>query len=343
MQTPDQMHKDCAKVSVEPFNRLVKLAARAFYDDNPGMAVVVLDALTRRQWVREEDLARDLKLHPKKLSQILHSLEEEKLVTRDHLHTHSYCCLHYSQVYDVVRYKLHRMKKELKDGPDNWNTVQGYVCTGCKRRCNVLDAFQLISLTGQGLHCKNCNVALVAKSDKLSANEMGDGNDTARRLRRLQEMEEQLKPLLEQLNVVENLPCPEFGALQEWEARTSAAHRAANGNASGNDPSNSSRGYGGAPLPFIPDIELPGAARKILPSWMTMQGMNVLNDLRDELRGEATIDRQDGMKSELEDDDDDFEWVEAPPTGMATETYRLHDFDLNVPAAEEDEIDWEYC
>lgn len=49
-------------MSVEPFNRLVKLAARAFYDDitskgdnqpknarsdNRGIAVVVLDALTR--------------------------------------------------------------------------------------------------------------------------------------------------------------------------------------------------------------------------------------------------------------------------------------------------------
>jgi transcription initiation factor TFIIE subunit alpha len=48
--------------SMEPFNRLVRLAARAFYDDismkgdnqpktsrgdNRGMAVVVLDALTR--------------------------------------------------------------------------------------------------------------------------------------------------------------------------------------------------------------------------------------------------------------------------------------------------------
>ncbi|RRT45946.1 hypothetical protein BHE74_00009878 [Ensete ventricosum] len=49
-------------MSMEPFNRLVKLAARAFYDDvtikgenqpktgrgdNRGMAVIVLDALTR--------------------------------------------------------------------------------------------------------------------------------------------------------------------------------------------------------------------------------------------------------------------------------------------------------
>ena len=115
--------------------RLVKLAARAFYDDittkgdnqpktgrsdNRGIAVVVLDALTRfvllsksskarfsifflflvvvelrllifcfywicrRQWVREEDLAKDLKLHSKQLRRTLRFFEEEKLVTRDH-------------------------------------------------------------------------------------------------------------------------------------------------------------------------------------------------------------------------------------------------------------------
>ncbi|EXC28061.1 hypothetical protein L484_022297 [Morus notabilis] len=80
-------------------NVLVKLAARAFYDDittkgenqpkngrsdNRGIAVVVLDALARRQWVREEDLAKDLKLHSKQLRRTLRFFEEEKLVTRDH-------------------------------------------------------------------------------------------------------------------------------------------------------------------------------------------------------------------------------------------------------------------
>ena len=59
----------------EPYNLLVKLDMRAFYDDittkvdaQPnsrrsdirGIAVVVLDALTKWQWVREEDLAKEL-------------------------------------------------------------------------------------------------------------------------------------------------------------------------------------------------------------------------------------------------------------------------------------------
>ncbi|KAE8654918.1 General transcription factor IIE subunit 1 isoform 3 [Hibiscus syriacus] len=180
-------------MSIEPFNRLVKLAARAFYDnvttkgdnqpkmgrgDNRGIAVVVLDALTRRQWVREEDFAKELKLHSKQLRRILRLFEEEKLVTRDHrretakgakiysaavaatvdnqvggkegeekikLHTHSYCCLDYAQIYDVVRYRLYRMKKK-KDELEDKNTVQEYVCPGCGKRYNALDALRLVSL-----------------------------------------------------------------------------------------------------------------------------------------------------------------------------------------------------
>lgn len=84
-------------------------------------------------------------------------------------HTHSYCCLNYPQVcfmslllivfsslfyllnsdcpvryltctssllqiYDVVRYKLHRMKKKLKDELEDKNTVQEYGCPNCQRK-----------------------------------------------------------------------------------------------------------------------------------------------------------------------------------------------------------------
>ncbi|KAI3972883.1 hypothetical protein MKX01_019541 [Papaver californicum] len=143
------------------------------------------------------------------------------------LHTHSYCCLDYSQIYDVVRYELHHIKKKLKDELDCRDTVQDYLCPGCERRYNALDALQLISPTGETFHCGNCNGDL-----KLAADEMGDGDDNARRRRR---------------EKVQNLPCPEFGILQDREARASAAHCAANGDASGNDPSKSSQGYGGTP------------------------------------------------------------------------------------------------
>ncbi|KAA0058049.1 general transcription factor IIE subunit 1 [Cucumis melo var. makuwa] len=369
-------------MSIEPFNRLVKLAARAFYDDittkgdnqpktgrsdNRGIAVVVLDALTRRQWVREEDLAKNLKLHSKQLRRTLRFLEEEKLITRDHrretakgakifsaavaatadgqhqtkegdekikMHTHSYCSLDYAQIYDVVRYRMHRMKKKLKDELEDKNTVQEYICPNCSRRYTALDALRLISFEDEYFHCENCNGELVAESDKLAAVQGGDGDDNARKRRHeklkdmLQKMEAQLKPLVEQLTRVKDLPVPEFGTLLAWEARASAAARGVNGDLNGNDPSKSSQGYGGTPMPFVGETKVEVAfsgaegkgvdvkseskntGLKVLPPWMIKQGMNLTKEQRGEVKDESKTDAgsasaqfSDDKKSLANDDD----------------------------------------
>ncbi|KAL8124145.1 hypothetical protein AgCh_011960 [Apium graveolens] len=346
--------------------------ARAFYDDittrgdnqpksgrtdNKGLAVVVLDALTRRQWVREEDLAKDLKLHTKQLRRILRFFEEEKLVTRDHrketakgakiysaavaatadghqigregegkikLHTHSYCCLDYAQIYDVVRYRMHRMKKKIKDELEDRNTIQEYICPNCKRRYTALDALQLVSFEDEYFHCEHCNGELVVESDKLAAEEMGDGDENARRRRRekfkdmLQKFEGKLKPLMDQLNRVKDLPVPEFKTLQDWEVQAYAAARSY-GNANDNDPSKSSQSYNGTPMPSLGDTKVEVAfsdvgekganARsentsiqtKVLPPWMIKKGMVLTDEQRGEVKGESNMEGASAA-AELSDD-----------------------------------------
>lgn len=63
-------------------------------------------------------------------------------------------------------------------------------------RYNALDALRLISMDDEYFHCENCNGELVAESDKLAAEEGGDGDDNARRRRR-----EKLKDMLQNLEV----------------------------------------------------------------------------------------------------------------------------------------------
>lgn len=347
-------------MSIEPFNRLVKLAARAFYDDittkgdnqpksgrsdNRGIAVVILDALTRRQWVREEDLAKDLKLHTKQLRRTLRFFEEEKLITRDHrkegakgakvynaavaatvdglqngkegddkikMHTHSYCCLDYAQIYDVVRYRLHRMKKKLRDELDNKNTVQEYICPNCGKRYTALDALRLISPEDESFHCESCNGELVAESDKLASQGTADGDDNDRRKRRekledmLHRVEAQLKPLMDQLARVKDLPAPEFGSLQAWEARANAVARGANGDNANDSKSGQGLGFGGTPMPFVGETkvevafsgleekgdiksEVSATPMKVLPPWMIKEGMNLTKEQRGEVKQESNM------------------------------------------------------
>ncbi|CAN6477083.1 unnamed protein product [Victoria cruziana] len=350
--------------SPDSFKRLVRLVARAFYDDvttkgdnqpktgrsdNRGIAVVVLDALTRRQWVKEEDLAKDLKLHSKQLRRTLRFFEEEKLVTRDQRketakgakfhsaavaaagdgqqivkegeekikqHMHSYCCLDYAQIYDVVRYRIHRMKKKLKDELDNRNTIQEYICPNCKRRYSALDALRLISPNDEYFHCENCNAELVAENDNLTTDEIGEGDDNARRRRReklkdmLQKIEVQLKPLMDQLTRVKELQAPYFGTLPEWEAHAIAAGRVVNGDATSLDPSRSSQphAHGGTPMPFVGEtsveVSLSGVeikeedskpaaaatAMKALPPWMIKQGMQLTKEQQGLVKQESKVD-----------------------------------------------------
>ena len=52
------------------------------------------------------------------------------------------------------------------------------------------------------------------------------------------------------------MPVPEFGSLQAWEARASAAGHALNGDSGSNDPSKNSQGYGGTPMPFLGETKV---------------------------------------------------------------------------------------
>lgn len=71
----------------------------------------------------------------------------------------------------------------------------------------------------------------------------------------------QLKPLIDQLARVKDLPVPEFGNLQAWEARAHAAGRSATGDLNASDPSRSSQGFGfgGTPMPYLGET-------KVIPS-----------------------------------------------------------------------------
>ncbi|KAG5049339.1 hypothetical protein JHK85_010442 [Glycine max] len=220
-------HRKLGYLFIDFWCRLVKLAARAFYDDltskgenqpksgrsdNRGIAVVILDALTRRQWVREEDLAKDLKLHTKQLRRTLRFFEEEKIITREYRRETAKGAKMYSaataatvdvqltgkegeeKIYDVVRYRIHRMKKLLKDELDNKNTIEEYICRKCGKRYNALDALRLVSFEDDDFHCESCNGKLEVESDKFVAQEGGDGDENARRWRH-----EKLKDMLQKM------------------------------------------------------------------------------------------------------------------------------------------------
>jgi len=143
--------------------------------DRRGMAVLILDTLTRMQWVKEEDLAARLKLHPKQLRRTLRFLEQELLVRREHRrekppprpnlpeadeaarrpHTYSYCCIDYAQAIDMTRLRLHHMRKKLEDHVQEKAVEQMFVCGVCGRKYSSMDAAYLAM---NGWQCEDCQV-----------------------------------------------------------------------------------------------------------------------------------------------------------------------------------------
>ncbi|KAL3510276.1 hypothetical protein ACH5RR_029677 [Cinchona calisaya] len=94
---------------------------------------------------------RTWKLNPKRLRQILH-LREEKIVNskRYQKKKYCYCCLDYPQIYDVVRYRLHQMKRKMKDQRESKKFVKEYVLC-------------LNTHCGKKVHCDGCRLRLVSK------------------------------------------------------------------------------------------------------------------------------------------------------------------------------------
>ncbi|KAK1274336.1 hypothetical protein QJS04_geneDACA022433 [Acorus gramineus] len=164
----------------------------------------------------------------------------------------------------------------------------------------------------------------------LAAEEMGDADNNARRRRReklkdmLLKIEVQLKPLMDQLARVKDLPAPEFGGLQAWEAANAKAGRASNGDSDVGDSSKTSQGqwYGGTPMPFLGETKdafvkayytaLAERQREQEAATREMQneeGHNMMPSIISNGVSAAPSDRHVGMKSKREDDgDDDIEW-----------------------------------
>ncbi|KAI8554609.1 hypothetical protein RHMOL_Rhmol05G0111000 [Rhododendron molle] len=130
---------------------------------------------------------------------------EKKRLSCSTLITHIVVWTMHRYMMSYVMYRLHRMRKKLKDEIQNKKTVQEYLCPNCGKRYTALDALQLIaSPEDEYFCCESCNGELVADSDNLAAaREMGNGPKDM-----LRKLEEQLKPLVYQLGRVKDLPVP---------------------------------------------------------------------------------------------------------------------------------------
>ncbi|KAA8542302.1 hypothetical protein F0562_023562 [Nyssa sinensis] len=95
--------------------------------------------------------------------------------------------------YLSVCLKKKKRRKEKK-------TKKEYICPNRGKRYTALDALRLVSPDDEYFQCESCNGELVAEGDKFAAQEMGDGDDNARRRHR-----EKLKDMLQKIESLSSL------------------------------------------------------------------------------------------------------------------------------------------
>ena len=172
----------------------------------PGLVEIVVDALTRRQWIREDDLAAALKLNPKQLRRVLRHLETLRVLKRSHVKerqalkeqrlveragmsereaseavekkTASWCCLEYSRIVDTLRFGLKGVKVELERLIAGGTFEESYACKNkeeCGKRFSALDTARLFDVKRGGFVCDTCGTDVVREGEENDEEE--DGND----------------------------------------------------------------------------------------------------------------------------------------------------------------------
>ena len=209
----------------------------------------MLDALTRREWVKEDLLAGELGLHPKQVRKCLRFLAQDQLVVREFRRerggkieapegaeqdgggisnpkgfTHSYSCIDYARCVDVARYRVRKMLDRIRDELDDKGSIQEYACGDCGREYTSFDAVTLmVDPDDFAFRCASCPRGKLV--DKR-------GDDAARRaqkaeLRVFRELlVKQLRPLTSLLQSLEGSQPPDYGTLNEWYMKALAAAKA---------------------------------------------------------------------------------------------------------------------
>jgi transcription initiation factor IIE alpha subunit len=138
------MNSEDAAVKAVVAERLIGTVARCFYGDT---TVVVLDALIREKFIREEEMGPRLRLKEKDWRKVVNQLEEELLiqsekVLMEDMRQPSVYYIDYQMFVDVVRYRIYLMKQKVDSATTQEISEVKYKCPTCKRVIGMTEAMR---------------------------------------------------------------------------------------------------------------------------------------------------------------------------------------------------------
>ena len=122
--------------------KLVKTVSRAMYSDT---VVVVMDALLREKFIREEEMGPRLRLKEKDWRKVTNQMEGELLihhekVLMEDMRQPSVYYIDYQMFVDVVRYRVYLMRRKVNSAQSQEIAEVKYKCPTCKRVIGMTEA-----------------------------------------------------------------------------------------------------------------------------------------------------------------------------------------------------------
>ncbi|KAF9926456.1 hypothetical protein BGZ75_007467 [Mortierella antarctica] len=200
-------------------DQLVYRVCRAFYEPK---YIVVMDVINKLKQVKDEELAHTAKLNRREIHKICGKLKEDRLIkdlTKIEARKpdqrpipNTYYYLDYKIFVDVVKWKIHKMGKEL-DSVMSKQEVEsaGYKCPACLNTYAVVDVMHLLDVETQKFQCPN-------DGNELDDEDVGgddQGQETKTRLR------EHTKPIVDLLKLTDNIVIEQY--TESMAAKNAAA------------------------------------------------------------------------------------------------------------------------
>jgi transcription initiation factor TFIIE subunit alpha len=209
---------------------LVRVVARSLYEDKYA---VLLDILLRDKmystWsdrsnlfsISDEGVAERMQLMVKDVGKIAAKLKEDRLIKsevrlesrgpEERPFNRTFYYIDLATFADVVKYRLHMMRKTLEDRVKNDVNEKGYHCPRCNRTYSVMDVGKLFHPTTNELHCEVCSAELQSVDQSMLS------TDSSRQSKLI----EQTNHILRLLRRIDEFHIPRFDPIEYLKARDS--------------------------------------------------------------------------------------------------------------------------
>lgn len=213
--------------------KLIQTIARAFYNDD---VIIVLDALVREKYIREEELGPRLRLPQRKVREVIAILMEKEMFvkyedvaiaditiadsltnkssTTDRRQKVRYYYIDYLSFVNMIRFRVYKMLKDVETEESQQVDVS-WSCPTCKRQYAMFEATKLVSKDFKFV-CSDCcpefNISQVISQDYFRLVEINRSGKLSEVQLLYKKMKEQLSQstdhdgILELLNELKDKP-----------------------------------------------------------------------------------------------------------------------------------------